>query len=92
MKIRFKIAFFLINIGIKLLPEDYRDKKTLNNFMATNIIKDEVDSIFPFMFKLLSLCCDMPSLINIFYVFGLLHKYIASKMKITEWKKYPVRT
>ena len=41
MNIRFKIAFFLINIGIKLLPEDYRDKKTLNNFMATNIIKAE---------------------------------------------------
>ena len=41
MKIRFKIAFFLINIGIKLLPKGYKDKKTINNFMATNVIKVE---------------------------------------------------
>ena len=39
MASRFKLSFFLINLGIRLLPKEYRTKCFINNIMATNIIK-----------------------------------------------------
>jgi hypothetical protein len=38
MKGRFKISFFLINLGVKLLPIDFRTKAFINNLMSVNII------------------------------------------------------
>jgi hypothetical protein len=37
-KVKFKISFFLINLGIKLLPANFRTKEFINNIMSVNII------------------------------------------------------
>ena len=35
---RFKISFFLINLGVNLLPVEFRTKAFINNIMSVNII------------------------------------------------------
>jgi len=34
-----KIAIWIINLGIKFLPDDFRNKIFINNCISTNIIK-----------------------------------------------------
>lgn len=38
-KLSFKLAFFFINLGVKILPREYRKKVFLNNCMCIKWIK-----------------------------------------------------
>jgi len=37
---RFKIAFFVISCGIRLMPAEWRNKKAINNLIAAKCIKN----------------------------------------------------
>lgn len=41
--VRYKVAGFLINLGIRCLPEEYRTEKLISNLMKTGHIKVKRD-------------------------------------------------
>tara|TARA_R110000850_G_scaffold188110_1_gene313965 strand:- start:248 stop:460 length:213 start_codon:yes stop_codon:yes gene_type:complete len=42
--IRLQISCKIISCGIRLMPEDWRTKKAINNLIATNLIKNTKES------------------------------------------------
>lgn len=40
---RCKIAIFIINVGIQLLPKEFRNRTFIRNCMATQIIKVNIN-------------------------------------------------